>query len=107
MEPVSEERMTVAWFVDEPIAADDPLARIKQRAAALWAAGEVLEQAARSGTVAARADRLVPAADLTADEAFTAGEVKEMWQRSGLSDDELDSAANAAMALWTVEQLRQ
>jgi hypothetical protein len=96
-----------AWFVDEPIADDDPLAHIKQRAAAIWTAAEVLEQAARSGTVAARADRLVPAADLAADEAFTAGEVKEMWQRSGLSDDELDAAANAALALWTVEQLRQ
>jgi hypothetical protein len=97
----------VAWFVDEPIAPDDPLADIKHRAAALWAAGEVLEQAARSGTVAARADRIGPAADLTADEAFTADEVREMWRRSGLSDDDLDSAANAAVVLWEVEQLRK
>ena len=94
-----------AWFVDEPIADDDELAPIKRRAAALWAAGEVLEQAAKSGTVAARADRIDPAAALTADEAFTADEVRDMWQASGLSQDDLDAAANVAMELWTIEQL--
>jgi hypothetical protein len=61
----------------------------------------------RATHVEARADRLVPAADLTADEAFSIEEVREMWQRSGLTDDELDAAANAAEVLWTVEQLRQ
>jgi DNA-binding transcriptional regulator YiaG len=96
-----------AWFVDEPIADDDPLAPIKQRAAALWTAGEMLEQATRSGTVAARADRIDPAAALTADEAFSADEVRDMWQASGLSQDDLDAAANVAMELWTVEQLRK
>jgi hypothetical protein len=96
-----------AWFVDEPIADDDPLAPIKQRAAALWSAAEVLEEAARSGTVAARADRIDPAASVTGDEAFTADEVRDMWQASGLSQDDLDAAANVAFELWTVEQLRK
>jgi hypothetical protein len=96
-----------AWFVDEPIADDDPLAPIKQRAAALWTAAEVIEQAGRTGTVAARADRIDPAADVAADEAFTTDEVKEMWQASGLSHDDLDAAANVALELWTIEQLRK
>lgn len=104
---MDEKPQAVAWFVDDPIADDDPLAPVKRRAAALWAAGEVLEQAARSGTVAARADRIDPAAVLTADEAFTADEVRAMWKASGLSGDELDSAANAAMVLWEVEQRRK
>ena len=75
-----------AWWVGEPIADDDPLAAVKWRARDLDAAGEVLEQAARSGTVAARADRIDPAAALAADEAFTADEVRDMWQASGLSE---------------------
>ena len=99
--------MAVAWFVDDPIADDDPLRAVKRRAAALWAAGEVLEQAAKSGTVAARADRIDPAADVAADEAFSADEVREMWQASGLSGDDLDAAANVAFELWQVEQLRK
>jgi len=103
---VSEEPMAVAWFVDEPIAADDPLAPVKRRAAALWAAAEVLEQAARSGTVAARADRIDPAAALL-DSAFTADEVAEMWQASGLSDDDLDAAAHVAVVLTEIEQERR
>jgi len=98
--------MAVAWFVDEPIAADDPLAPVKRRAAALWAAAEVLEQAARSGTVAARADRIDPAAALL-DSAFTAYEVAEMWQASGLSDDDLDAAAHVAVVLTEIEQERR
>lgn len=97
----------VAWFVDDPIADDDPLAHVKQRAAAIWTAAEVLEQAARAEIVAARADRIDPAAELTADEAFTADEVRDMWQASGLSQDELDAAANVALELWTIEQLRK
>jgi hypothetical protein len=96
-----------AWFVDDPIADDDPLAPIKRRAAALWTAAEVLEQAARTGSVAARADRIDPAAALTADEAFTADEVRGMWQASGLSNDDLDAAANVALELWTIEQRRR
>jgi hypothetical protein len=41
MRGVDEKPKAVAWFVDDPIAADDPLAHIKQRAAALWTAGEI------------------------------------------------------------------
>ena len=99
--------MAVAWWVGDPIAADDPLAPIKQRAAALWTAAEVLKEAARSGTVAARADRIDPAAAVTADEAFSADEVRDMWQASGLDQDELDAAANVAFELWTIEQERR
>jgi len=95
-----------AWFVDDPIADDDPLAPIKRRAAALWTAAEVLEQAARTGSVAARADRIDPAAALL-DSAFTADEVAEMWQASGLSDDDLDAAAHVAVVLTEIEQERR
>jgi len=66
----------------------------------------VLEQAARSGTVAARADRIDPAAALL-DSAFTADEVAEMWQASGLSDDDLDAAAHVAVVLTEIEQERR
>jgi hypothetical protein len=96
-----------AWFVDDPIPDGDPLAHVKQRAAAIWAAAEVLEQAARSGTVAARAGRIDPAAAVTADEAFTPDEVRDMWRASGLDQDELDAAANVAFELWTIEELRR
>jgi hypothetical protein len=96
-----------AWFMGEEIADADPLAAVKWRARDLDAAGEVLEQAARSGTVAARADRLDPLADLVADEAFTADEVMDMGRSAGLSGDELDAAAGVAWELWKVEQLRK
>jgi hypothetical protein len=106
MVTVDEKPKAVAWFVDEPIDDGDPLAHIKRRAAALWAAGEVLEQAARSGTVAARADRIDPAA-AAVDEAFTAEEITDMWQASGLSDDDLDAAANVGLVLREIEQRRR
>jgi hypothetical protein len=96
-----------AWFVDGEIAADDPLAHIKHRARDVITAAEETAKAERKGHVKKRADRIGPAAALTADEAFTAGEVRDMWARSGLSDDELDSAANAALVLWEVEQRRR
>jgi hypothetical protein len=99
--------MAVAWWVDDEISDDDPLRHIKQRAADHLAAAEVLGQAARSGTVAARADRIDPAAGLTADEAFTADEIRDMWRRSGLSGDELDAAANVGLELWKIEQQRR
>ena len=54
-----------------------------------------------------RADAIDPAAALAADEAFTTDEVREMWQASGLSQDELDSAANVAFELWKIEQQRK
>jgi hypothetical protein len=57
----------------------------------------------RAEIVRLRADAIGPAADLTADEAFSTEEVKEMWQRSGLSHDDLDAAANAALVLYEVE----
>jgi hypothetical protein len=61
----------------------------------------------RKAHIDARAGLLDQAAALPADEAFSIEEVREMWQRSGLSDDDLDAAANVAFALWTVEQLRK
>jgi hypothetical protein len=30
-----------------------------------------------------------------------------MWRASGLSQDDLDAAANVALELWTIEQLRK
>jgi hypothetical protein len=93
-----------AWFIAEEIADDDPLAAVKWRARDLDGAAEVLEGAARSGTVAARADAISPAAGLFTDEAFSIEEVREMWRRSGLSDDDLDAAANVAWELWKIER---
>jgi hypothetical protein len=61
----------------------------------------------RAAHIEARAAAIDPAAELAADQAFTAEEVREMWRRSGLSDDDLDSAANAALVLWQVEQRRE
>jgi len=98
--------MAVAWWVDDEISDDDPLRHIKQRAADHLAAAEVFGQAAESGTVAARADRIDPAAALL-DSAFTADEVAEMWQASGLSDDDLDAAAHVAVVLTEIEQERR
>jgi hypothetical protein len=53
-----------------------------------------------------RAAALYEAAALF-DSVFTPDEVREMWQASGLSGDELDSAANTAMVLWEIEQQRR
>lgn len=61
----------------------------------------------RSEIARLRADAIDPAAAVTADEAFSADEVRDMWRRSGLSQDDLDAAANVAFELWTVEQLRK
>lgn len=61
----------------------------------------------RTAHVEALADRIDPGAELAGDEAFSAEEVKEMWRRAGLSEDEMDSAANAAWVLWQVEQRRK
>jgi hypothetical protein len=92
-----------AWFVDEPIGDGDPLAPIKQRAAAIWAAGEVLEQAARSGTVAARAGRIGQVADLYGDPAFDPYETGDAAAAAGMSEAELDSAGYVAVVLAEVE----
>ena len=86
----------VAWFVDDPIDPADPLAHVKQRARDIVAEAEERERAARKAKVAARAAMIDPAAGLFTDDAFTPDEVRDMWRRSGLSDDDLDSAANAA-----------
>jgi hypothetical protein len=88
----------VAWFVDGEISGDDPMAAVKLRARQLC---DPHYQAAR------RADRIGPAADVAADEAFTVDEVREMWRRSGLSGDDLDAAAHVAWELWQVEQQRK
>ena len=93
----------VAWFVDEPVDPADPLAAIKHRGRELWAAGEVLEQATRKGHTAARADRLAGVGELMTDVAFTAGEITEIMDRSGLSDDDLDAAAYVAIVLRETE----
>jgi len=63
--------------------------------------------ACRAAIVKARADRINPVADVAGDEAFTAEEVTDMGRGAGLSDDDLDAAANVAVALWEIEQLRR
>jgi hypothetical protein len=64
-------------------------------------------EADRLPRIRRRADVIGPAAALTADEAFSADEVRVMWQRSGLSDADLDAAANVAFELWKIEQGRR
>jgi hypothetical protein len=93
----------VAWFVDEPVDPADPLAAVKHRAAAIIAAQEETDAAARKGHTAARADRLAGVGELMTDVAFTAGEVTEIMDRSGLSDDDLDAAAYVAIVLRETE----
>jgi hypothetical protein len=59
-----------AWFLGEPIAEDDPLAAVKQRARDLVAEAEEREREARKGRVKKRADAIDPAAALFAEPAF-------------------------------------
>ncbi len=92
-----------AWFVDDPIDGDDPLAHIKQRAAVIWTAAEVLEQAARTGTAAARADRVSEVAALYADEAFDPHDVGDAARAAGMSEADLDSAGHVAVMLAEIE----
>jgi hypothetical protein len=64
----------------------------------------------RAAVVEARAGLIGQAADVAAggfDETFSADEVSDMWRASGLSGDDLDSAANAALVLSEIEQRRQ
>jgi hypothetical protein len=61
-------------------------------------------EADRVPRVRRRAAVLDQAAALAADEAFTAGEVNDMWQRSGLTGDELDAAAHVALTLAEAER---
>ena len=61
----------------------------------------------RAAHIEARAAAITPAADVAGNEAFTADEVRDMWQASGLSGDDLDAAANAALVLREVEWLRE
>ena len=92
-----------AWFVDEPIADDDPLAHIKHRGRELWAAGEVLEQAARSGTVAARAERIDQAAALFADPAFDLEETYDVAE-AAMPGADVNAASYIALVLGMIER---
>jgi hypothetical protein len=100
---VMDKPEVVAFFLDEPVADDDPLRDIKHRAAAHVQAAEEMEAAIRHGTVAARADALDQVAQLAADGAFTIDEVTDMWERSGLSDEDLDASSYIALVLRRVE----
>jgi hypothetical protein len=91
-----------AWFVDDPIADDDPLAPIKRRAAALWAAGEVLEQAARSATVATRAEAIDQAAALFADPAFDLEETYDAAE-AAMPGADVNAASYIGLILREVE----
>ncbi len=57
--------------------------------------------------VKARAAALYELAALAGDEAFSAGEVTDMARRAGLTGDQMDAAANAALVLWEIEQQRK
>jgi hypothetical protein len=95
-----------AWFLDEPIAGDDPLAAVKHRGRALWAAGEVLEQAALTATVAARAELLDAAADLFGDPAFTLEEAYEAAE-AAMPGDMVNAASWIALVLGEIERGRR
>ena len=64
--------------------------------------GPMLERH-RQAHIKARADAIDQAAALF-DSAFTTDEIGEMWQASGLSQDDLDAAGNVALELWQIEQ---
>jgi hypothetical protein len=99
----SKPRVAAAWFMSDEIADDDPLRDIKYRAAAHAQAAEEMEAAIRHGTAVARADALDQVARLAADGAFTVDEVTDMWERSGLSDEDLDASSYIALILRRVE----
>jgi hypothetical protein len=83
-----------AWFVDAPIADDDPLRAPKLRARQLcdphWQAGQ-------------RAARLDEAAGLFTDGAFDPEETWDAGLAAGLTDADLDAAAYVGVTLWQVE----
>ena len=60
-------------------------------------------EADRAPKAGRRADHLAPMSDLIGNTAFTAEEVREIMDRSGLSDDDRDAAANVALVLHEVE----
>ena len=83
-----------AWFVDEPIADDDPPRAVKERAQQLC---DPHYQAGQG------ADRLEEAAGLFADEAFDPRQTWDAGLAVGLTDADLDAAAYVGMTLWQVE----
>jgi hypothetical protein len=93
----------VAWFVDAPVAEDDPHRAVKLRAGDIDQAAEVLEEATRAGEVSARADQLEEATALFSDSAFDPGQVWDAALQVGLSDADLDAAAHVAVVLRETE----
>jgi hypothetical protein len=61
----------------------------------------------RAAHVEARAGLIDQAAGVLANGAFSADEISEMWVASGLSDDDLDSAANVGVTLLEIEEERR
>ena len=86
----------VAWFMDAPIADDDPLRAVKLRALDTDAAAEILGQAERTGHTEVRADLIGQAAGLIPDETFDLDTAHDV---SGMSWADLDSASYVALIL--------
>ena len=93
---MTDKPQAVAWFMDAPIAPDDPLAAVKWRARDNDAAAEVLGQAEREGHAGARADLIGQAAALIPDEEFDLDTAHDV---SGMSWADLDSASYVALIL--------
>jgi hypothetical protein len=83
-----------AWFVDVPIADDDPLREVKERARQLcdphYQAGQ-------------RAGWLDEAAGLFMADGFDPEQTWDAGLAAGLTDADLDAAAYVGMTLWQVE----
>ncbi len=91
---MSEQPKVIAWFVDDEIAPDDPLAAVKARARQLC---DPHYQAARS------AARLDEAAALFADPAFDPMETWDAALAAGMTDLDMDAAAYVAVVLRETE----
>jgi len=73
----------------------------------LDAATEILGQAVRSGTVAARADAIDQAAELFGDSVFDPAETYDAAEAWGLPVGAVDAAAHIAVTLRQVESGRE
>jgi hypothetical protein len=90
-----------AWFMDAPIADDDPLAAVKHRARDIDAAAEIVAWAERTGHTEARADLIDQTAGLIPDEDFDLDTAHDV---SGVPWADLDSAGHIALTLAKVER---
>ena len=93
----------VAWWMDEPIADDDPLAAVKYRARAHVDAAEVLAEVTRTGHVSVRADAIDQAASMFGDECFDIEETYDAAE-AAMPGGMVDAAAHIALTLAEIQR---